>query len=385
MTVFIEKPFTITVNNINEAPAAIELSRLSVPEDQVPGTLVGYLSASSSIADDSFTFSLVEGEGSGDNRYFRIEGNRLLTAETFSHVTGLNYGIRIGVTNSCSLSVARSFVIAVTPLQEFGKVEKTTRSLSITDADGDVATFKLGGGGLGAVNGREVSLIGTTARSVLSISVRKNKSGGDGLYSLTGIASDGLLKGINANGVVLSGQMLLNSLGQSAGKAAVCLSFHQLSDAAIQVQGLAVSSITVSGDVSNSRITTSGSINKFGAAALLDSEVLVGVASDFASPCAGAAGDFTAPTAKLGSLTISGKKLSKGQPAPAYVANSHISAPNMGTVTLLNVPADSAPVLHLLTDAGTLKLSQTKLTSTAMLESGTWKTAGVRPPIWEVL
>ena len=41
MTVFIEKAFAINVANINEAPAAIELSSLNVPEDQVIGTVVG--------------------------------------------------------------------------------------------------------------------------------------------------------------------------------------------------------------------------------------------------------------------------------------------------------------------------------------------------------
>ena len=160
---------------------------------------------------------MVEGEGSGSNRYFHIEGNRLLTAAAFSFSSGLKYGIRIGVSNSFSLNVARSFVIDVAPLQEFGKVDKKSKSLSIPDADGDMATFKLSGGGLGAVNGSKVSLIGTTAKSVLTISVKKGTSG-DGLFHLTGLAADGLLKGINGGAVVFSGSVRINLPESGAGE-----------------------------------------------------------------------------------------------------------------------------------------------------------------------
>ncbi len=57
----------------------------------------------------------------------------------------------------------------------------------------------------------------------------------------------------------------------------------------------------------------------------------------------------------------------------------------MGTITLLNVPATSDPLLHVLNDAGTLTVTQSKLTSETMFAPGTWKKPGQRPSIWQTL
>ncbi len=57
----------------------------------------------------------------------------------------------------------------------------------------------------------------------------------------------------------------------------------------------------------------------------------------------------------------------------------------MGTITLLNVPATSDPLVHVLNDAGTLRVSHSKLTSTPMFAPGTWKKSGTRPTLWQVL
>jgi len=149
-------------------------------------------------------------------------------------------------------------------------------------------------------------------------------------------------------------------------------------------KGSGIGSITASGSISGATIVTTGSIGKFSAAALLDSDILVGVATDFAGQFAGH-GDFANTAAKLGSLTVKGKKLPKGSMYPAYVVNSHISAPSVGTVSLLNVAAGADAVVHVMTDAGVLKVSQTKLVDEEMFGGGTWKKAGERPVIWDVV
>ena len=178
--------------------------------------------------------------------------------------------------------------------------------------------------------------------------------------------------------------MLLNSLARSVGKATASLTFRQITNANICVQGLPVASITVSGDVTNSRIVTTGSIKKMSVATLLDSDILVGVAADCAEHFA-TAEDFVDTSAKLESLKVSGRKLPSKTPHPAYVTGSHISAPTVGTITLLNVPATSDPLLHVLNDAGTLTVTQSKLTSETMFAPGTWKKPGQRPSIWQTL
>ena len=82
--------------------------------------------------------------------------------------------------------------------------------------------------------------------------------------------------------------------------------------------------------------------------------------------------------AKLAKLTISGRKLPRGQVHPAYVLNSQISAGVYGTVTLSNVPATtSSPILHVASDTGTLKLVSL---SPGMLPAGSWKAGRSYPP-----
>ena len=382
--VIYESVYPITITNVNESPTDVTLSGSGVPEGQPIGTKVGRLSATDSDGEDTFTYTLVSGPGSDDNASFRIVGSRLVTVATFNYVPRREYAVRLRATDAGGLSVEKELGIPILVVFEFGRVDgRKNKNLSIADSDGDVVTFKLSGGGMGSLWGHQVGLIDTTATSTLSISVKKGKNG-DGLYQIGDITSDGLLKSISAKSVVESGEVLLNSLARSVGKATASLTFRQITNANICVQGLPVASITVSGDVTNSRIVTTGSIKKMSVATLLDSDILVGVAADCAEHFA-TAEDFVDTSAKLESLKVSGRKLPSKTPHPAYVTGSHISAPTVGTITLLNVPATSDPLLHVLNDAGTLTVTQSKLTSETMFAPGTWKKPGQRPSIWQTL
>ena len=384
LTVFIEKEFTISVINVNEAPLDLALSGSGVPEGQPVGTTVGRLSATCADGTDSITYALVSGPGDDDNASFRIVGNRLVTAITFNYVPGRDYAVRIRAADSGGLSVEKQLGIPGVAVFEFGRVDgRSNKNLSIADGDGDVVTFKLSGGGMGSFWGNQVGLIDTTATSVLSISVKKGRNG-DGLFQIGDITSDGLIKSISAKSVVLSGEVLLNSLGRSAGKASVSLTLRQISDADICVQGLAVSSITVGGWVTGSRIVTTGSIAKFSAAAMAHSSVLVGVDTSFEGRFAGH-DDFTNTGATLGKLTITGLKQPKRSSSPAYVVDSHISAPSVGSVSLVNVWDGGEPVVHVLNDVGVLKVTVAPLADVVVYAGGTWSKAGQRPAMWEVV
>ncbi|GEM_PF-3419548 len=59
--------------------------------------------------------------------------------------------------------------------------------------------------------------------------------------------------------------------------------------------------------------------------------------------------------------------------------------PSVATVALTNVPEGYGPVVHVLHNAGTLNVNQSKLTYTPMFAPGTWKNPGQRPPIWQTL
>ncbi len=240
-----EKIFTIAVTNVNEPPTDIELSNASVPEDQPIGTLIGVLSGVSSNAGDTFSYALVSGTNSEDNSSFQINDDQLGTAMTFNYLPERTYAVRIRATASTGLWVEKEFTIDVSSLPEFGLTGgKKAVSLSTVDDDGDMVTFKLSGGGLGALWGNQLSLIGTTSKSVLTISVKRSRSG-DGQYLVGGISSDGLIKAINAKGVVLGGEVLLNNLDRTAAKTAVSLKFLQVVDGGIESQDLPIKSLSL--------------------------------------------------------------------------------------------------------------------------------------------
>ena len=261
-------------------------------------------------------------------------------------------------------------------------------SLTLTDTDNDIVRIGLSGGGAGTVfPDNTIGLTGTTAKSVLTITVKKG-AGGDGLFHLSGVTSDGPLKGISASAVILSGKVQINTMNLDAGKGSVSLKFRTISDADVQVQGMSVSAITVGDRVSDSRIVTTGSIGKFRTSTLLNSDVLVGVAMDFAGQFAGH-DDFSNSAAKLGALTVTGQKLPRGSSYPAYVSGVHISAPSVGTLKLANVDSTVGAVqVHVLADTGTLTVTaMNPLTSgVSVLTAGSWKPSKAgRPAIWEVV
>ena len=83
----LDRPFTIIVTDVNEAPAGISLSPSSIDENQGAGTVVGALSASDPDDGQSLSFSLISPaaaapsgtcDGANDNAAFTIVGDNLL-------------------------------------------------------------------------------------------------------------------------------------------------------------------------------------------------------------------------------------------------------------------------------------------------------------------
>jgi len=133
-----------------------------------------------------------------------------------------------------------------------------------------------------------------------------------------------------------------------------------------------IGSISAGYILSGTRIAAADGIGSISAGQMIDSDVLVGVGQDFEGHFTSAAADFANPAATLKKLTITGLKWDRTE---VYVSDSHISAPAVGTVLLVNVPANTSPILHVLRDTGTLTL---KSFSPDMLPAGTWNAA--QPP-----
>lgn len=100
---FTEKEFTITVNDINDAPTDIVVSNSSVNESLPAGTVVGELSSDDQDAGDTHIFTLIDTGSYPDNAAFIIEGTTLNPAWP-SRPTGIQGGWPMGPP-SCSTSM----------------------------------------------------------------------------------------------------------------------------------------------------------------------------------------------------------------------------------------------------------------------------------------
>jgi hypothetical protein len=112
--------FVISVNNVNESPANISLSRSTVPENVVVDVVVATLSATDPDAGDTFTYTFTTGDGTNDadNAAFTLVGNNLFINESPDILTKPLYKIVIKVEDAGGLFFEKAFVITVTDPNE---------------------------------------------------------------------------------------------------------------------------------------------------------------------------------------------------------------------------------------------------------------------------
>lgn len=113
-----EKPLTITVRNLNEAPTGISIDKDTVNENVTVNALVGKLSTIDPDANNTFSYRLVAGVGSTDNPLFEISGSELRIKTVPNFEAKPTYSIRIQSTDQNGLSVQRQFTIKVQDLNE---------------------------------------------------------------------------------------------------------------------------------------------------------------------------------------------------------------------------------------------------------------------------
>jgi VCBS repeat-containing protein len=104
---------TITINGVNDAPAGVNLDNTSVAENQPPGTVVGDFSTTDPDTGDTFTYSLVSGDGDNDNASFTITDSQLRTVASFDYETKNSYSIRVRTTDSGTFYYEQAFSITV--------------------------------------------------------------------------------------------------------------------------------------------------------------------------------------------------------------------------------------------------------------------------------
>jgi hypothetical protein len=118
----------------NKAPTNLTLSTSTIAENQVIGTVVGNLTTTDPDTGNTFTYSLVTGDGATDNSLFTTTGNQLKTNAVFDFETKNSYSIRVKTTDQGGLSFEKQLNISVTDLND-NESFTTTAQQDIIDAE----------------------------------------------------------------------------------------------------------------------------------------------------------------------------------------------------------------------------------------------------------
>lgn len=157
----LEKQFTINITDINEAspnlaPTDISLTAATVSENVAVGTTIGTLSSTDPDANDTHTYSLVN----GSTALFMIDGSLLKTGAEFNFESGSSYSITIRTTDAGGLIFDEAHTITVNNVNEAPKTLALSNntlnegvatgtavgSLTATDDDsGDTQSYSLSG------------------------------------------------------------------------------------------------------------------------------------------------------------------------------------------------------------------------------------------------
>lgn len=102
------------VITINRAPTGISLSNSSVAENLSPPAVVGSLISADPDSGNTFSYSLVSGDGDDDNSDFTIVDGQIVATTTFDYETRNSYSIRVRSVDQDGLSVEQSLTISIT-------------------------------------------------------------------------------------------------------------------------------------------------------------------------------------------------------------------------------------------------------------------------------
>jgi uncharacterized protein YqkB len=200
-SLFFEKAFTISINDLNETPTDIALSASAINENVAVNSTVGTLSSTDADATNTFTYTLVAGTGSTDNASFNISGGNLQITSSPDFETKSSYSIRIRTTDQGSLFFEKAFTISINDLNETPTdialsasainenvaANTTVGSLSSTDLDSSSFTYTLVAG-TGDTDNTAFSISGSDLKITSSPDFETKSS-----YSVRVSTSDGSL------------------------------------------------------------------------------------------------------------------------------------------------------------------------------------------------
>jgi uncharacterized lipoprotein YbaY len=142
-SLFFEKQFTVSINDLNEAPTDLTLSALAINENVSGNSTVGTFTSTDVDAGNTFTYTLVAGTGSTDNAAFNISGSSLRISSTPDFETKSSYSVRIRTTDQGSLFFEKQFTVSINDLNE-SPTDLTLSALAINEnvpGNSTVGTF----------------------------------------------------------------------------------------------------------------------------------------------------------------------------------------------------------------------------------------------------
>lgn len=109
-----EEVFTITVQDVNEAPTVVSLNGNVINETAATGTTIGTFATTDVDANDSHTYTFVQGAGAADNAAFTITNNTLMSNAVYDFETKDTYTIRVRSTDAGNNWIEDVFTINIT-------------------------------------------------------------------------------------------------------------------------------------------------------------------------------------------------------------------------------------------------------------------------------
>ncbi len=107
------KQFVINITDSNDAPTNVSLNNTSVEENLAPNAFVGLMYSADADANNTFTYTLVSGNGGTNNNSFIVRNDSLLTATMFDFEQKASYSIRLRTTDNGGLSYEKQFEITI--------------------------------------------------------------------------------------------------------------------------------------------------------------------------------------------------------------------------------------------------------------------------------
>ncbi len=108
-----EKQFTITINDVNDAPTALSISNLTLAENAAINTEVGTFTTKDVDAVDEHIYTLVSGTGSTDNASFEINGDKLTSKFVANYENKSSYSIRVKVEDKAGDSIVNVYTVNI--------------------------------------------------------------------------------------------------------------------------------------------------------------------------------------------------------------------------------------------------------------------------------